>query len=159
MNRHMTGTALAASLLMLQAGAAAAQNSTDPGATAPPPASSDRPSASTPPATTSEPPVRTEEPAPRAAPPTEIVPVIVQQPSAPAPIQLPADQPYPNGFADPMATYGNDLSVQVRESEGFDWGLLGLLGLFGLFGLYRRRDGYRSVVQSERYEDDRPPRR
>jgi hypothetical protein len=89
------------------------------------------------------------------------VPVVVPPTqSAPAPIEL-EEQPYPNGFADPNAAFGNDMSVAVRqENDGFDWGLLGLLGLFGLFGLYRRNDGYRQqTVHSERYEDGRPPRR
>ncbi len=102
-------------------------------------------------------------PAPTASEPsrTEVIAVPVAVPStqsAPAPIELP-EQPYPNGFADPNAAFGNDMSVAVRqESDGFDWGLLGLLGLFGLFGLYRRNDGYRQqTVHSERYEDGRPP--
>jgi hypothetical protein len=94
---------------------------------------------------------------------TEVIALPVAVPStqsAPAPIELP-EQAYPNGFADPNAAFGNDMSVAVRqENDGFDWGLLGLLGLFGLFGLYRRNDGYRQqTVHSERYEDRGPPTR
>jgi MYXO-CTERM domain-containing protein len=86
--------------------------------------------------------------------------VVPSTQAAPPPIEL-EEVPYPNGFADPNAAYGNDMSVAVRqENDGFDWGLLGLLGLFGLFGLYRRRDGMRHTVHSEqRYEDGRPPLR
>lgn len=164
MIRPSLGTALAGSLLVSFAAAASAQNSTDPGTTTTaPPTGSDRPSANTtPPPASTETPARTEEPAPRTA--TEVVPVPVVVPQAqtqpaPAPIEL-QDQPYPNGFADPNAVYGNDMSVAVRqESDGFDWGLLGLLGLLGLFGLYRpRRGDYRHVVHQERYDDGRPPR-
>jgi MYXO-CTERM domain-containing protein len=157
---HSLGAALAAtSLLALQAGAASAQNTTDPATgSAPPATGTDRPTTSTPtPAPTSEP--ATSEPAtPRSAAPEVVtVPVPVQQ--APLPqIQL-QDQPYPNGFADPNVPFGNDMSVQVREEgDAFDWGLLGVLGLLGLFGLRRPRDGYRQVVQQERYEDGLPPR-
>jgi hypothetical protein len=160
MTRHSLGAALAASsLFLLQAGAALAQNTTDPAATTTPSTTgTDRPSTSTTtPAPTSEP--ATSEPAtPRAATPEVVaVPVPVQQ--APLPqIQL-QDQPYPNGFADPNVPFGNDMSVQVREQgDGFDWGLLGIIGVLGLFGLRRPRDGYRQVVQQERYEDGRPPR-
>lgn len=164
MTRPSLGTAFAASLLLVSAGAAYAQNGTDPApsTTTTPPAGSDRPSTtSTPPA--AEAPTRTEEPAPRTNTEIVTVPVVVPQTqtqATPPPIEL-QDQAYPNGFADPNAPYGNDLSVAVRqESDGFDWGLLGLLGLLGLFGLYRprRRDGYREVVHSERYDDGRPPR-
>lgn len=160
MIRHSLGAALAAtSLLALQAGAASAQNSTDPATGSAPSASgTERPATSTPSsAPTSEP--ATSEPAtPRAAAPEVVtVPVPVQQ--APLPqIQL-QDQPYPNGFADPNVPFGNDMSVQVREEgDGFDWGLIGVVGLLGLFGLRRRREGFRHVVQQERYEDGRPPR-
>ncbi|MEA3040527.1 MAG: hypothetical protein QOC65_16 [Sphingomonadales bacterium] len=159
MIRHSLGAALAASsLLLLQAGAVSAQNTTDPAATPPATTGTDRPTTgTTTPAPTSEP--ATSEPAtPRAATPEVVaVPVPVQQ--APLPqIQL-QDQPYPNGFADPNVPFGNDMSVQVREQgAGFDWGILGLFGVLGLFGLRRPRDGYRHVVQQERYEDGRPPR-
>ena len=162
MNRPILGTALAASLF-LAGGGAAAQNTTDP-ATATPPAGSERPGTTSPrPAT---PPPATEAPprseTPTTAPPPEVVtpPVVVvpQTQTAPPPIELPASEPYPNGFADPTAPYGNDLSVAVREEgDGFDWGLLGLLGLLGLFGLYRRREGYTRTVHSERYDDRGPP--
>jgi MYXO-CTERM domain-containing protein len=158
MIRYSLGTALAAALFWMQADAASAQNSTDPG------------TGSTNPSTGSAPATPTPPPAPAPAPPapapaetaptrTEIVPVPVPVASTPpATIEL-QDQPYPNGFADPNAAFGNDLSVQVREQDGgFDWGLLGLLGLIGLLGLRRPRDGYRHVVQSERYDDGRPPR-
>jgi len=158
MTRHSLGAAFAASFLVLQAGAAAAQNSTDPATTTPPP-TSERPTTTTPPATTPEP-TRTEDPAPRTTTSPEVVtvPVVVPQQTVPPPIELP-ETAYPNGFADPTAPFGNDMSVQVREQgDGFDWGLLGLLGLIGLLGLRRPRDGYRHVVQSERYEDGRPPR-
>lgn len=160
MTRPMLGTALAASLFLM-AGAAAAQNSTEPTGSTPPPTGSERPSASTP-----APPPPPPAPAPAESPPprsTEVIVVPQSQPAVPppiatAPIQL-DDTPYPNGFADPNAAYGNDLSVAVQqESDGFDWGLLGLLGLFGLFGLYRRRDGYTRTVHAERYDDGRPPR-
>jgi MYXO-CTERM domain-containing protein len=84
--------------------------------------------------------------------------VVPQQTPAPPPIELP-ETAYPNGFADPNAAFGNDLSVQVRDDDdGFDWGLLGLLGLAGLLGLRRPRDAHRHVVHSERYDDGRPPR-
>jgi MYXO-CTERM domain-containing protein len=156
----MLGTALAASLLWMQAAAASAQNTTEPASGTVPPSGS-TPSTPAPPAPPPPPP-----PAPAASEPTrtEVVPVPVVVPStqaAPAPIEL-EEQPYPNGFADPNAAYGNDMSVAVRqESDGFDWGLLGLLGLFGLFGLYRRREGggFRHTVHSERYDDGRPPHR
>jgi len=156
MTRPMLGTALAAALLWMGASAAAAQNTTEPASGSAPP-----PAGTTP--TTPAPPPPPPPPPPAASEPTrtEFVPVPVTVPStqaAPAPIELP-EQPYPNGFADPNAAFGNDMSVAVRqESDGFDWGLLGLLGLFGLFGLYRRNDGYRQqTVHSERYEDGRPP--
>ncbi len=156
----MNRIALAASLAaFLGAGAASAQNTTEP---ARPPAG-ERPKATTPqtpPPSSAEPPAGSEQPA-TPPPATEIVPVpvVVPQPqAAPAPIELPMDEPYPNGFADPSGAYGNDLSVAVRqENDGLDWGLLGLLGLFGLFGLYRR-DGYRQVMHSERVDERYPPR-
>lgn len=160
MIRHSLGAALAASsLLVLQAGAASAQNSTDPATTTTPPTTgTERPTTgTTTPAPTSEP-AASEPATPRATTPEVVtVPVPVQQ--APLPqIQL-QDQPYPNGFADPNAPFGNDMSVQVREQDGgFDWGLLGVLGLLGLLGLRRPRNGYSHVVQQERYEDGRPPR-
>ncbi|HEY0011700.1 MAG TPA: WGxxGxxG family protein [Allosphingosinicella sp.] len=157
MTRPMLGTALAASLLWMGA-AAAAQNTTEPAAGTPPPATGTAPATPAPPAPPPPP------PAPAASEPTrtEVVTVPVAVPStqsAPAPIEL-EEMPYPNGFADPNAAYGNDMSVAVRqENDGFDWGLLGLLGLFGLFGLYRRREhGVRhTAVHSERYDDGRPP--
>jgi MYXO-CTERM domain-containing protein len=159
MTRRSLAAAFAASSLLLLAGTASAQNTADPATSAPPPATgSDRPTtaAPTPPAT-SEP--ATSEPAtPPASTSVVVVPAPVPQQTLPSTIEL-QDQPYPNGFADPNAPFGNDMSVQVREQGGgFDWGLLGLLGLFGLLGLRRPRDGYRQVVQSERYEDGRPPR-
>jgi MYXO-CTERM domain-containing protein len=153
----MLGTALAAALLWMQASAAAGQNTTEPATGTTPPSSGTAPAAPPPP------PPPPPAPAPTTSEPTrtEVVPVPVVVPSsqpAPPPIELP-EQPYPNGFADPNAAYGNDMSVAVRqESDGFDWGLLGLLGLFGLFGLYRRRDGYQQhTIRSERYDDGRPP--
>jgi len=158
MTRHSLGAALAASWLLLPAAPAFGQNSSDPATTTPPPTTTERPPAPTPPPAPSAPePVRTETPAPRSAPEVVAVPVPVQS-APPATIEL-QDQPYPNGFADPNAAFGNDLSVQVREQDdGFDWGLLGLLGLLGLFGLRRPREGHRHVVHSERYDDGRPPR-
>jgi MYXO-CTERM domain-containing protein len=157
MIRYSLGTALAAALFWMQAGTASAQNNTDPSTGATTPSTGGAPATPTPPpAPTPAPPA----PAPADSAPTrtEIVPVPVPVPSPPPAIEL-QDQPYPNGFADPNAAFGNDLSVQVREQDdGFDWGLLGLLGLAGLLGLRRPRDGYRHVVQSERYEDGRPPR-
>ncbi|HEX9931806.1 MAG TPA: hypothetical protein VGB08_03085 [Allosphingosinicella sp.] len=165
MIRHSLGLAAAASILALQAGASLAQNTaTETPATTPP--------ATTPPATTTPPPAtstpdpgpRTADPAPRTSPEVIPVPVVVPQQTMPSTVELP-ETPYPNGFADPNAPFGNDMSVQVRQqNDGFDWGLLGLLGLFGLFGLYRGRDRHRHVVHSERYADDRryddgrPPR-
>jgi MYXO-CTERM domain-containing protein len=157
MFRHSPGTALAAALLLLPAGAALGQNTTDPVTSTPPPTTTERPTTTTaPPVTTTEP-ARTETPAPRSAP--EIVTVPVPVPTAPPPTIELQDQPYPNGFADPNAPFGNDMSVQVRQQEsgGFPWGLLGLLGLAGLLGL-RRPDRHRHVVHSERYDDGRPPR-
>ena len=165
MTRPMLGTALAASLFWMQAGAASAQNSSDPatGTTTPP--SGSTPATPSPP----PPPPPPPPPAPVSTEPsrTEVVPVPVvvpQQQTMPSTVELP-ETPYPNGFADPNAPFGNDMSVQVRQQgDGFDWGLLGLLGLFGLFGLYRRRDHHRHVVHSERYADERryddgrPPR-
>jgi MYXO-CTERM domain-containing protein len=154
MIRHASGLTLASALLASTA-PVLAQNTTQP---ATPP----RTTAPATPAPTSPPsPPATGEPPAAAIPvetaPTVVVPVPVPAP-APAPIELPADVPYPNGFADPTAPYGNDMSIQVRESEGFDWGLLGLLGLLGLFGLRRPRERYREIVRDERYEDDRPRR-
>lgn len=157
MTRPMLGTALAASLLWMQAGAASAQNTTEP-ASGTTPSTGSAPAAPTPPpapAPAPEP-VVTQAPAPRGP---DVV-VVTQPQTLPPPtstIEL-EDQAYPNGFADPNAAFGNDMSVAVRqESDGFDWGLLGLLGLFGLFGLYRRREGYQQTFHSERYEDGRPP--
>jgi MYXO-CTERM domain-containing protein len=154
----MLGTALAASLLWMGA-AASAQNTTEPATGTTPPSTGTAPATPAPPAPPPPP-----APAPTTSEPTrtEVVPVPVVVPStqaAPAPIEL-EETPYPNGFADPNAAYGNDMSVAVRqENDGFDWGLLGLLGLFGLFGLYRRREhGVRhTAVHSERYDDGRPP--
>lgn len=150
MIRHASGISLAAALLA-SAAPALAQNSTQP---ATPPRTST-------PAT----PAPAPSPPPPAEPPSAETPVVTTTPVVvvpapappppPAPIELPADVPYPNGFADPSAPYGNDMSIAVRESEGFDWGLLGLLGLFGLLGLRGRRDGYRQIVRDERYEEDR----
>lgn len=75
-----------------------------------------------------------------------------------APITLDPAEPYPNGFADPEAPFGNDLSANAREEgDGFPWGLLGLFGLAGLLGLRRPRDrGYERVVQTDRYDDGGP---
>jgi MYXO-CTERM domain-containing protein len=154
----MLGTALAASLFMM-ANAAAAQNTTEPAGGTTPSTGTERPTTSTPaPAPAPAVPAPADTPSPR----TEVI-VVPQTQTAPPPTALPPieleDTAYPNGFADPNATYGNDLSVAVQqESDGFDWGLLGLLGLFGLFGLYRRRDGYTRTVHAERYDDGRPPR-
>jgi hypothetical protein len=148
MVRHSLGAAIAASCLLLPAGAAFAQNTADPAATTPPPPAPSAPAE----------PVRTEAPAPRTTPEVVAVPVPVQTAPPPA-IEL-QDQAYPNGFADPDAPFGNDMSVEMRrqESGGFPWGLLGLLGLAGLLGLRGPRDGHRHIVQSERYDDGRPPR-
>lgn len=152
MIRTKSAPSLAAAILALSAGAAFAQNTTDTGTTTPP-TTTDRPSTTTPPVTTTEPAPRTETPAPRTEP--VYVPVPVQT-APPATVTLPADQPYPNGFADPTGAYGNDMSVALRQEDGFDWGLLGLLGLFGLLGLTgRRRGGYQHVVQAERVDNDR----
>jgi MYXO-CTERM domain-containing protein len=149
----MLGTALAAALFLTQAGGAAAQNTTEPAPSPPSPAATPTPPPAPTPAPAPPPPA---SPEPRSDAPPAVV-VVPQAQTAPPPIAI-ESEPYPNGFADPTAPYGNDMSVAVRqESDGFDWGLLGLLGLFGLFGLYRRRDGYRNVVHSERYEDGRPP--
>lgn len=159
MTRHTLGAMIAASFLLTAAGTAAAQNTAEP-VTTPPATGTERPSTTaSPPVTTTEPSTRTDDPAPRTSPEVVTVPVVVpQQTPAPAPIELP-DTAYPNGFADPNAAFGNDLSVQVREEgDGFDWGLLGLLGLVGLLGLRRPREGHRHVVHSERYDDGRPPR-
>ena len=155
MIRYSLGTALAASLLAIQAGGASAQNTTEPGTS--PPTGGERPGGTTP-----APPPPPPPPAPASEPRTntEVIPVPVvvpQQQSAPPPPVVLQEQPYPNGFADPNAPYGNDMSVVVREDGGFEWGLLGLLGLLGLFGLYRGRDGYRRTVHSERYDDGRRP--
>ena len=159
MVRHSLGAALAASCLLLPAGAAFGQNTADP-ATTPPPTTTERPPTTTPPppTTTTTEPVRTETPPPRTGTP-EVVTVPVPVQSAPPPTIELQDQPYPSGFADPDAPFGNDMSVQVRQREGggFPWGLLGLLGLAGLLGL-RRHHGHRHVVHSERYDDGRPPR-
>ena len=156
MIRHSLGAAPAASFLLAGAGGAWAQNTAEP-ATTPPPTTTERPATTTPPPVTTEPTTRTDDPPPRTTttPDVVTVPVPVPQQTVP-PVVLP-DTAYPNGFADPTAPFGNDMSVQVREQgDGFDWGLLGLLGLIGLLGLRRPRDGYRHVVHSERYDDGRP---
>jgi hypothetical protein len=163
MIRHSLGTALAASLLALQASAALGQNSTEPSSTTPP-AGGERSTTTTRTTTTAPAASATPAPPPPAPAPAEprttdvvTVPVVVPQAqTALPPVTLPAE-PYPNGFADPTVAYGNDMSVAVREEGGFDWGLLGLLGLLGLFGLYRGRDRYRSTVHSERYDEGRRP--
>lgn len=153
MIRHASGLTFAA-LLLASAAPGLAQNSsapaTPPKGTAP---------STTPPASPPSPPPASETPAAETpvvtTPPVVVVPAPAPAP-APAPIELPADVPYPNGFADPTAPYGNDMSVTVRESESFwDWGMLGLLGLFGLLGLRGRNGGYRQIIRDERYEEDR----
>jgi hypothetical protein len=160
MIRHSLGLMGAASILAMQAGIAVAQNTTADPVTTPPTTTPDRPATPAPPpvTTTTDPAPRTSDPAPRTAPEVVTVPVVVPQQTMPSTVELP-ETAYPNGFADPTAPFGNDMSVQVRQqSDGFDWGLLGLLGLFGLFGLYRRPERHRHVVHSERYDDGRPPR-
>lgn len=159
MIRHSLGLMGAASLLALQAGAASAQNTTTDPVTTPQPATPAPATPAPPPAPSApDPAPRTSDPAPRSSPEVIQVPVVVPQQTMPSTVELP-ETPYPNGFADPNAPFGNDMSVQVRqESDGFDWGLLGFLGLFGLFGLYRRPDRHRHVVHSERYDDGRQPR-
>src|SRR5215217_8844443 len=118
MTRPSLGTAIAASLLLVSSGAALAQNGTDPapGTTTTPPAGTDRPPTTGTPPAGGDTPTRTEEPAPRTNTEVVTVPVVVPQsqpqPALP-PIEL-QDQAYPNGFADPNAPYGNDLSVAVR---------------------------------------------
>ncbi|MGE0180119.1 MAG: hypothetical protein AB7O91_09915 [Sphingomonas sp.] len=74
------------------------------------------------------------------------------------------DAAYPNGFADPVDPFANDLS-QVRQQRGFPWGLLGLLGLLGLIPLFRRsgsrttrtvyvdRDDPKRVLREEQVDD------
>lgn len=160
--RKMAGAALAAALLTMSA-AAGAQNTTDPGRTIPP-GEKNNPTQTTPPQTTppatTTPPVTTEPLEPEPVRPSTGTPVIVTTPAPAAPpiepIRIDPTEPYPNGFADPNAPFGNDMSVSLRQQdEGFDWGLLGLLGLFGLAGLWRRRDHSQQVFHSERVDDGR----
>ncbi len=167
----------AAASLMAVAGAASAQ---DNGVVSAP---------VQPPRTTTAPPRTTTPPVRDTAPPERTVPEPVEEPSAepvreepaapaprrepdverpaPAPAreepeELPIDPsaPYPEGFGDPVDPTGNSYAIPVRQSEGFDWGLLGLLGLLGLFGLRRGTERERIVyVDRDELEDDLPRRR
>ena len=158
MTRYAIPAALA-SVLLLQAGPAAAQNTSDPATATPPATGTERPATSTPstPPVTSEPSTGTAPATPRAETPSSpsvvAVPVPVPQQAPPAAIEL-QDQPYPNGFADPADPFGNGMSLSYREEEdGFDWGLLGLLGLLGLIPLFRRGNGYTRVVYRDAEDD------
>jgi len=152
MIRHASGLSFVA--LLLASAPALAQN----GSTTAPPPKASTPSTPAPTPSPSPPPASEAPPAETpvvTTPPVVVVPAPAPAP-APPPVELQADVPYPNGFADPTAPY-NDMAVTVHESESFwDWGLLGLLGLFGLLGLRGPRGGgYRQFVRDERYEEDR----
>ncbi|MGZ8346902.1 MAG: hypothetical protein ACXWUP_07310 [Allosphingosinicella sp.] len=147
----------AAAAIGALAAPAAAQNSAAEPVTVtvppPPPAKTD-----TPPSTTTPPAPTSDTSPPEADTTTAPDRVVVVPQSAPArsePVAIDPDAAYPNGFADPVDPFANDMSLAYREQSGFDWGLLGLLGLLGLIPLFRDR-GSRRVVYVER--DDAPRR-
>lgn len=150
----------------LAAGPAFAQNQTSPVEIDPPPPPEARepaspempePAEETAPVAAPAPPPPAPERGPSAPPIQQQVDPNLADPRAPEPGFSP-DEPYPNGFADPIDAEADELYA-AREDDGFPWGLLGLLGLLGLFGLAGRRGERPHSVYRERREEEPPLRR
>jgi hypothetical protein len=158
MNRFAIGV-IAAVILTAAAPGFAQSGGTpaQPGAGTIPPTVSP-PAGTTPPGpgTTTPPAATPAVPAPAA--PVETLPVVnqpVQQaPPPPAPITIPPDANYPNGFQDPVAPFENSVRADNDREAGFPWGLLGLLGLLGLIPLVRGH-GHRTAAIEREVRRDR----